>query len=592
MQYVLGAYSQIPVSASENYYEVLLEKQLKPLLMLIHKNPDYYFLLRLDNHYYDWMEQKYPEINLLISELVHRGQLELLSGASNNSVLSLVPVNERSNFIENCTLYLKKMFKKKPAGYFSNYQIFNTSTINAISAGMLKYMVISSYNQITGKIETQKPFYTSEFKNGCTVFPTDDAVSKLVHDYYKNGGGAELFLQSVEKYADSANNSFRTIMLNLDQLVKIDGASSVFSLLYEKMQGQSTTPSLYLKEKSVSNVYYLPSSIYGRDFNAGGVSSVNSIIIQNPVLYKNLLVLQHLREITRSINKANPLSKQVKYLLEKADSGACYIDTDYRDMNVLTYSNRFLCKTEAALLDDDTYKMPLSATITNPFTSSDILYTKDSIAYIEKKGAVIQRFAFFEQCWDFAFCEGGIFQDSVRTRASDKPFPVYLREFKDVSFSKNRSEAVYFLQNLDVNKNSLSIKKTYTLGSDFVNLGVEIHNLKDANINSLFYETKLCLNLGKSLQLNEMKRDEKAQDVLGDSSSGDFSAHLQSISFTNDESGYALSVSSDKTFEFSVREAFDSKGRYKNHVVSLCFHSSLKANGFEKIPLSVKIGKQ
>ena len=587
MQYVLGAYSQIPASATAEQYINLLEKQLKPLLTYLYRNPEYRLLLWLDNHYFEWLEQNRPEIKLLISNLLGKGQLELLAGASNNTILSLIPVNERSQYIENSINYIKTRFGTKPNVFFCNYQIFNTTTIKAISISLLKNMIISPFNQLTGKVEIQKPFCMTEFNRYLYVFPTDDNISKAVFDFYKSETDTEIFLQGIEKHIEGMSNSFRTIMINLDQLVGKNDSVKLFPLLYEKIQGQSITPYMYSKEKGVKDIYYLPSSIYGRDFSIGGHSSVMSMIIRSPELYKNYLILNFLREVVHGIKKINPLRKQTDYYLEKADSGACYVDDDYRSMAVLTYSNKYLCKIEEALLNDDTFKMPVSANITHDLSKADIIYTKGGIAYIDKKGGTIQRLSYFEPYWDYAFCEGGLFADSVKTKLSDKAVLLSNREFSLEAISKNRTEAVYLLQKIDLNKVSLGVKKTYSLKEKSVVLETEIKNLKDSPIATLNYETKLNINLGKSLYPNEL-------DALKKKETNDYvelEGLSDSVSYDLFDGECRLSVSSDKKFKAVIRELYDKRGRYKNHVISVCFPTSIKANGFEKFSLSITIDK-
>ena len=47
MQYILGAYSQLPFGASREEFETLVARQLKPLLTMVYRNSELKLLFRL-----------------------------------------------------------------------------------------------------------------------------------------------------------------------------------------------------------------------------------------------------------------------------------------------------------------------------------------------------------------------------------------------------------------------------------------------------------------------------------------------------------------------------------------------------------------
>lgn len=125
MQYILGAYSQLPFGTSSDEYEALLSRQLKPLLTMLDKNPDFKLLFHLSVSEYEYIESKCSELNMLICDLCRRGQMEILTSGYYDIILSLLPAHERASHVEKTTTYLRKRFSKKPKGLWCYNQLFH-----------------------------------------------------------------------------------------------------------------------------------------------------------------------------------------------------------------------------------------------------------------------------------------------------------------------------------------------------------------------------------------------------------------------------------------------------------------------------------
>ena len=158
MQYILGAYSQLPFGASREEFETLVARQLKPLLTMVYRNSELKLLFRLSITEFDYLEMYHPELNMLINDLCRKGQLEILTSTYYDVVLSLIPSHERSSQIEKTTTYIRKRFSKKPRGLWFYNQVFNPPAVPLVSLSSLDYIVISTYNQINGAEESAKPF--------------------------------------------------------------------------------------------------------------------------------------------------------------------------------------------------------------------------------------------------------------------------------------------------------------------------------------------------------------------------------------------------------------------------------------------------
>ncbi|MBQ7643569.1 MAG: hypothetical protein IJS84_00910, partial [Spirochaetales bacterium] len=284
MQYILGAYSQLPFGSSKEEFETLVAGQLKPLLTMVYRNSELKLLFRLSITEFDYLEMYHPELNMLINDLCRKGQLEILTSSYYDVVLSLIPTHERSSQIEKSTTYIRKHFSKKPKGLWFYNQVFNPTTVPLISLSSLDYMVISTYNQVNGVEESTRPFYTEEMGKAALVIPMDDRFSRLTQDLYRGNIVLDKYLRDCTETAKATTSALSTIMINLDQLMATEGSVQVFDVLYKALGNNCTLPSIFLQDNEISRTHYLPNGIYGRDYSIGKATSINQLIYDNPVL--------------------------------------------------------------------------------------------------------------------------------------------------------------------------------------------------------------------------------------------------------------------------------------------------------------------
>ncbi|MCF0238808.1 MAG: hypothetical protein HUK24_09420, partial [Sphaerochaetaceae bacterium] len=183
MKYIIGAYSQLPFSSSNEEMEALLSKQLKPILTKVYGNKDYSLLLRLSPAEFEYFETKHPEINMLISELCKRGQIELLTSSYNDVALPLIPNHEISTQVEKTTTYIRKRFTKRPKGLWCYNQYFSPSVLSIMNLCSLDYIIISGTNNCDSYVY-DCPFNMTELGRSTIIIPFDDRLSKETESFY------------------------------------------------------------------------------------------------------------------------------------------------------------------------------------------------------------------------------------------------------------------------------------------------------------------------------------------------------------------------------------------------------------------------
>lgn len=582
MKCILGAYSHIHYGSSNASYEVLLEKQVKPLLTMLYKNPEIHFVLRLGLNFFEWLENVHPEFNMLIYDLCQKKQLELLCSPAYDAILSLIPIMERSVYIEKTASYLRKRFSKKIQGYFSSYQIFNPSFLGSISLSGIDYVIISTYNQNENKVFGNRPFYMNELGKICYIFPIDDVLACDITNYIKSKEPDDKFLSSIEKSIPERSNYFRTLMVSLDQICNINNSVEIFNIMFDKLRNQSVLPSDYIKDKAIINQNYLPSGFYGRENFFKQYSSINELIIENPMYTRNFLTFNFLRESTKELKKRSDLKKQLDALFVKAGCGSVYVSDVCSSGSEHLFSNKHLCNIEQILVHDKDFEMPVRADITGDRLPEEIIVRDGSVAYVNLLGGTVERYTVFDFLYDFTFCSGcGIFSEILKSKDGKKTVSLSSKLFEIQTLDRKNGEITLFLPKIEINKSKITnYYKHYKFGKSSISLDVVFED-ENSNIDkNYFYETCLDLNLGTDTVLKNKNMDKDG-------------IHFESdmIILENLNIGYKMLIKLSKSADINIRAIKNTSGNYKYHQIKLSYSIEKMLKASEKVTITLALYK-
>jgi len=178
---ILGIYSQKPLGTQVEDLEYSLFHCYKPLLTYLYTHEDIKFVLYISIIILEWFENTYPEINMLINDMVKRKQLEMLSGGYYDPILTILPLKDRALQIEMSTTYLRKRFGKRPKGVWITDQIWDPSLVSTFKSCGINNVTINTSNKIQKK-ERLSPFTMQEMGNTINIFPISKEFSDAVSE--------------------------------------------------------------------------------------------------------------------------------------------------------------------------------------------------------------------------------------------------------------------------------------------------------------------------------------------------------------------------------------------------------------------------
>lgn len=270
MSTTVGVYSSLNSSTSSVVLERLLSSTLTPLLQSLYRDINKNIVLCLSGFEMEWIESNHPEINVLINTLTKRGQISFLATSYNGLCLSLIPTTERSSEIEKTAAFIRKRYQKKPLGFWAFMQAFNPIMVNTMSLLGLEYIVTSTSNKNSRAVK--EPFIMSEMGKACTVIPTNDDFSKIIHEGFINHKDTFSLVSEIQKVKINRSKMVDFVMINLDQLLypQVDGLKVIKSII-DYIQSKGINLNLFdikeLHKNEVLKTGYLNSGIYGYDID-------------------------------------------------------------------------------------------------------------------------------------------------------------------------------------------------------------------------------------------------------------------------------------------------------------------------------------
>lgn len=283
MKVALGIYTEISQSSPLSAYSRVLTLVYRPVLSYMYNNPGAKLSLYQSAAMIKHLAASYPEVNMLVSLLTKRGDLELITGPYSQAILSLNPPKDRSLQIEKMTTLIRRYYGVRASSSFFYGQIWAPSFIHSLRNTGISNVVISSYKATSRELIDSSSFVMNELGKKVGVKVISDRCAQLVSRYAQGEISFEELKNGLFSFLESDGDD-EVFFINIDQLLEgsaragnDDELSTLITDLLEKASGESVLLSSITAEKPG----YLDSGWYGRDAYAQGLHSFNDIFIRN-----------------------------------------------------------------------------------------------------------------------------------------------------------------------------------------------------------------------------------------------------------------------------------------------------------------------
>ena len=620
---ICGAYSQIAPGTPSHILESLLSEVYKPVLTHIYQNPSIHLNLFLPGEILEWFELHHPEINMLIADLVKKDQIELLTGAYYQPLLTLLHPKDRSSHIEFTTTFIRKRFGKRPKTLWLFNQMWSSNFVSTMQICSVDRLIISTYSPHSDKVYLDKPFVMQDIGKTIEVFPIHHQIENII-DNYRNGIKSYIDTEHELKNVDFTDEkSIGVVMLNLDHLYQGSNISPsnpsvatffdrMCALIQQNNRHTQLMNSLPLWDNALAKGYLI-NGWYGVDSPHESMNSVNEMLTTYGELQHLYGRLVYVTELARMYKKNKDVRKRVENLIMKSQTGApfvmdsfggCY-RSEYRQ-----YVYKHLNEAENLLSQYEAVTYPREVDIDFDGYHEIVMKSKNLIGIVSPKGGVLRELNYLLTGWNYGDTFSGSPLDVEKNTFTHVTNGIPQSLFNDVllphstedlaSYSKQKgydtscniwnltfdekSGDIYTsidLDNVPFSIGDIEIRKTFQFKSSSVVVQYTVEN-KGPRQSKGNVATELNLVLGKQKSYKQLYTVEKSKNrILHDENT--VFLNLNNFRINDEYNKTMLSIASDVRFtlyknEYSVdmKTLMGKESLYQYSLFLLSFPFDLK----------------
>ncbi|MBN1525585.1 MAG: DUF1926 domain-containing protein [Spirochaetales bacterium] len=181
---VFGAQWDIIPGSTEQEFEELYQKTLKPFVSTLYEIEKLQVTLFFSGTILELLEKLHPEFFNILDEMMKRQQVELLGGGYYSPAFSIIPLNDKLGQIEMLTTYIRSHFGKRPRGFWSSQPFWDIHFPTTLSSCGLEYCFLNDYAFQSSGVKADDLFYahyTEELGKNISILPL---LSEIQQDVF------------------------------------------------------------------------------------------------------------------------------------------------------------------------------------------------------------------------------------------------------------------------------------------------------------------------------------------------------------------------------------------------------------------------
>ena len=179
IKFIFALHNHQPVGNFNDVFEHAYKKSYKPFLELVRKYPSVAVSLHYSGPLLEWLVANKPEFIETLRTLTVRGNIELLSGAFYEPMLSMLPEKDRIGQIKLLNSYLREVFGYTPKGMWLPERVWSSELPYSIYESDLRYTVIDEHH--VRRERPVKGYYNTETEGRTTgIFSVSAALCEMI----------------------------------------------------------------------------------------------------------------------------------------------------------------------------------------------------------------------------------------------------------------------------------------------------------------------------------------------------------------------------------------------------------------------------
>lgn len=179
INFAMALHFHQPVGNFDHVFREAYEKSYRPFIDVLEKYPNIRLTLHYSGSLLEWIEANKPELLKRISDLVAKGQVEMMTGGFYEPILCVIPRRDGIGQINMLTEYIKDKFNTESNGMWLTERIWEPHLPSILHEAGVKYLIVDdTHFRYAGLLEDQLYGYYSTEDEGKVVylFPSNERL--------------------------------------------------------------------------------------------------------------------------------------------------------------------------------------------------------------------------------------------------------------------------------------------------------------------------------------------------------------------------------------------------------------------------------
>jgi len=199
VHFAIALHFHQPVGNFEHIFEQVYKSCYRPFFKLLVNYPELKMMFHVSGCLLDYFDKKHPEAIELIKYMASRGQIEIMSGAYYEPILTAISPKDVIGQIKMMSEYIKHKFNVTPGGMWAAERVWHPDLIEPIYKAGIRYLILDDEHLLRSGLK-QKDIYgyflTGDRKEKLAVFPSSKKLRYLIPfrppqetiDYFRDAG--------------------------------------------------------------------------------------------------------------------------------------------------------------------------------------------------------------------------------------------------------------------------------------------------------------------------------------------------------------------------------------------------------------------
>ena len=256
----LGLASNFSPFESDVRREAAYSEVYIPLLHFLNENPKIGWTFFFTGYQLDWLKKHHSESVILLEQLVNSGQVEILGGGYYGPYFEFLPSIDRNHQIELLTTHVRKLFSKKPRGFFVEDSAWHSSLINSLCINGFRYSFIEDTlfkDCLVGSMSIHKHFIVEDCDKYIYLFPYSSAPPDFDNILAENKTEDSVFVNFINEDVAKTlfTNDFFQKIIEVSERIKFSSIANNISNLGRAQKinllgGLNSSKSNFIREKN------------------------------------------------------------------------------------------------------------------------------------------------------------------------------------------------------------------------------------------------------------------------------------------------------------------------------------------------------